>query len=323
MSTATQRQARIGLAAALLALPLLIVAAATAIMLVAGPALDATVVTHWGSEGADGWGPAWTYPVLVTSLGFGLPLLAWLFSLAIPRVGDAAVLVAAIVLGTAVTLDVDLTWSFVQQPEAASIGLPITVGALLGLAVGVGAWFLLPREPLPAERREDAAALDLAEGERAVWTGSVGSPVGILLVAGFALVLTIAVAVVVISVAGWAAWPSLITVLVLLAACTTLWWRVTAGPSGLVVRSVLGWPAFRIRSGEIEEARAARVEAFGEFGGWGLRWAPGGAGRRSRFGVIVRSGEALEVRRRDGRIFVVTVEDASTAAAVLNAQRGA
>ena len=35
--------------------------------------------------------------------------------------------------------------------------------------------------------------------------------------------------------------------------------------------------------------------------------------------VVLHSGEALQVARRDGRVFVVTVDDAATAAALLEA----
>ncbi|MBD3752872.1 MAG: hypothetical protein IE935_10685 [Micrococcales bacterium] len=40
-----------------------------------------------------------------------------------------------------------------------------------------------------------------------------------------------------------------------------------------------------------------------------------------RRGVVLRRGEALEVTRRSGRVFVVTVDDASTASALLIALR--
>ncbi|MNY73206.1 hypothetical protein D3C86_2119390 [compost metagenome] len=53
---------------------------------------------------------------------------------------------------------------------------------------------------------------------------------------------------------------------------------------------------------------------MGEFGGWGLRLSTD-----RRFGVVLRSGEAIEVLRRSGKRFVVTVEDAATGAALLEA----
>ena len=53
---------------------------------------------------------------------------------------------------------------------------------------------------------------------------------------------------------------------------------------------------------------------MGEFGGWGLRLSVEG-----RFGVVLRQGEAIEVTRANGRRFLVTVDDAATGAALLQA----
>ena len=58
-----------------------------------------------------------------------------------------------------------------------------------------------------------------------------------------------------------------------------------------------------------EDARGAEAR-----GGWGLR-----VGRGGRTGLVVRSGQALEVERTGGRIVVVTVDDAARGAALLTA----
>ena len=59
--------------------------------------------------------------------------------------------------------------------------------------------------------------------------------------------------------------------------------------------------------------RSITVEALGAFGGWGWRRVPGA------LGVVLRNGEALRVERKQGHALVVTVEDAATAAALVNA----
>jgi len=74
----------------------------------------------------------------------------------------------------------------------------------------------------------------------------------------------------------------------------------------------MGWPRIEIPAAEIASVRAVRVDPFAEFGGWGYRF--GVDGRR---GVVLRAGDALEVARTNGRVFVVTVDDAATAASVL------
>ena len=53
---------------------------------------------------------------------------------------------------------------------------------------------------------------------------------------------------------------------------------------------------------------------FGDFGGWGIRWGIDG-----RFGIVLRTGEGIEVTGENGRVRVVTIDDAATAAAVLSA----
>ena len=108
----------------------------------------------------------------------------------------------------------------------------------------------------------------------------------------------------------WLLATAALTLLVLIA---SFWWRVRLTGAGLRVSSVLGLPRFFVPTGDVVEARVVEVAALAQYGGWGLR---GGHGRRT--GVILRSGEALEVQRRSGRTLVVTVGDASTAAALLN-----
>ncbi|MFF1573368.1 hypothetical protein ACFVWR_11505 [Leifsonia sp. NPDC058292] len=56
------------------------------------------------------------------------------------------------------------------------------------------------------------------------------------------------------------------------------------------------------------------MNPIGDFGGFGMRYSTG-----RRFGVVLRHGPPIGVERRDGRRFVVTVADADTGAALLQA----
>ncbi|WES64942.1 hypothetical protein P0L94_02445 [Microbacter sp. GSS18] len=105
-----------------------------------------------------------------------------------------------------------------------------------------------------------------------------------------------------------------VAVLLIVLAATTVAFHVRVDDRGLSVESVAGVPRFRVPLGDVTSAAAVDVVPMGEFGGWGLRWAPG-----RRFGVVLRTGAAIEVTRRDGRRFVVTVDDAGTGAALLEA----
>lgn len=78
-----------------------------------------------------------------------------------------------------------------------------------------------------------------------------------------------------------------------------------------VVLTGIGWPRVMIGVDEIESAAAVRVTPS-QFGGWGYRIVPGGAG------VIMCSGQALRLVRTSGRTFTVTVGDAETAAGLIN-----
>ncbi|MEV4944332.1 hypothetical protein [Streptomyces sp. NPDC053755] len=89
--------------------------------------------------------------------------------------------------------------------------------------------------------------------------------------------------------------------------------RVTVDRRGVTVRPALApWPRVGVPLEGVEGAVARDVDAVREFGGWGYRV------RAHRTGLVLRSGEALVVRREGGREFAVTVPDAATAAALLN-----
>jgi hypothetical protein len=103
--------------------------------------------------------------------------------------------------------------------------------------------------------------------------------------------------------------------LVLLLAMTQFSVRVDV--FGLTVRSALGWPRAYIPADEIERADVVEVNPFAEFGGWGWR-----VGRNGRTGVVLRTGPALQVTQSGDRCFVITVDDAGTAAALLNTYAG-
>jgi len=239
-----------------------IVAAVTVIGVVvaaaAGAPLDRTVVIHWGLDGQpNGWGPAWTYPLLIGATGGFLAVLLLVFGL-------------------------------IRYPAARAAATP--------------------------------PALPLREGEIAVWTGTVPMPRWLLVLVIALGVLIAALGVVLVATLGWRGLPAFIgPVVILLALAVSGDYRATAGPTGFTARSVLGWPAFRIPVSDIARVSIVEVQAMRDFGGWGLRWVPAGPGGGSRWGIVSRQGEGLEVVRRDGRSLVVTVGDAATAAAVLEA----
>ncbi|MBD0747575.1 DUF1648 domain-containing protein [Streptomyces sp. CBMA152] len=186
------------------------------------------------------------------------------------------------------------------------LAVALGVGAL---AAGVGALLLrlvkLP-EVVPSPGPGLVERLDLGESEVAGWARRAPSRtlcgVGLaLLAAGGGLTY----------VYGWgrAAAPLVCGLVTLLCSCA----YVTVDRHGLTARpTVLPWPRVRIPLADVDRAVSREVKALAEYGGWGYRVRPG------RSGLILRSGEAIVVRRTGGREFAVTVSDSATAAALLN-----
>lgn len=309
--------------------PAVIALGGALLIVLALPDLPDPVAIHWGASGApDGFGPAWPSLLLLVVL-----VLAYsAFALVAAR-GKGLSIVQRLVVATSPFLSVLLTvtlagslWMQRGLDDAAAapgVELLLLGGTLGGLALGVGAWFVLPAATPLDDTRVTPETLPLGATERAVWMQRM-EPSGVLAV--FAVgTLALVTVVGVVSLALSAPLPvtlvygALLLVIALLVAAT-LFWRVRVTEEGLEVRSAVGIPRFRIPLADVESASLVEVEPVRDFGGWGLRW--GGPGR---FGVVTRRGDGVEVRRRSGRVFVVTVDDARTGAALLNslvARRG-
>lgn len=155
-------------------------------------------------------------------------------------------------------------------------------------------------------------------GASSAWTRTIGiHPAGL----GTALVV---VAVLTFrAVTSWLAgdpdglsWlPTALAAALFVLIATTMTFTVRVDERGLTVRSLFGVPRFRVRLADVAAVDAVEVRPLRHFGGWGLRR------RRGMFGVVMRRGPAIRVRRADGTFFVVTVRDAPSGAALLAAYR--
>ncbi|MGO1460274.1 MAG: hypothetical protein ACTHWJ_09670, partial [Flaviflexus sp.] len=111
------------------------------------------------------------------------------------------------------------------------------------------------------------------------------------------------------------------TTIVVLAICsilslgliaTVLSFRVRIDKHGVEVRSVLGWPVFRVPADDIIGVEVREIHAFSEYGGWGIRVAG------DRFGIVLRNSEGFIITRKSrSRTFAVTIDDARTAGSLL------
>ncbi|MFE0650053.1 hypothetical protein ACFVZH_15860 [Streptomyces sp. NPDC059534] len=276
-------------------------------------ALPAELATHYslGDGGrADGWTGQAAYVAVSTALVAGLAT-AWT-AFVRRRSLWGAWATAGFTGGLLVQLlRNNLVDAFEAQVSAPAVDL--AVAGTAAVAAGLAGWALtsLVPEEEPADRpgTPDGPRLALGAGEVAGWTRATGSrPLTVL-----AVLALVAAPVVLLAVD----WPhalfGLFGLVVGVPGLALARVRVTVDRHGLTVRSgVLPRPRVRIALDEIAGADVRDVDALADFGGWGYRV------RAHRTGVVLRSGEALVVRRDSGREFAVTVPDAATAAALLN-----
>ncbi|WP_029144589.1 DUF1648 domain-containing protein [Microbacterium luticocti] len=295
------------------------------------PQLPDPAATHWSGNGPDGFGPAWTFLVV----GAGVPAAMIVLSTVVvavahrsgrtgPPWSQTARLLGATTLGLSAMMAVMMLSAVGVQrgltdaAEAPEDGGWVLVGFAAMAAAGVAGWFLQPAvPPQDAARPGESAPLELAPDERAVWTAVATTGLAGRIVLAVVVLIPLVTAVL-MWVGGESAWwiTAVIGVVLLGLLATMLTFRVRASRQGLRVRSAAGWPRFEVPLDDIVAVRTVSVHPFAEFGGWGLRY-----GMDGRFGVVLRTGDGIEVDRRDGRRFVVTVDDAGTGAALLNGLR--
>lgn len=195
-----------------------------------------------------------------------------------------------------------------EQADDVPILLAI-VPLLLAASVAAG----VARIARPIEHRSPVAdevlpSVGLAPGERVAWTGTmhVSWPLyfgGAIWIGGLMLLTTVGLG------------PGLLMVVsgsLVLAFASV---KVVVDRRGLAVGyGPFGWPRTRIALDRIERAAVIDV-APGSHGGWGYR---GSLRLLGRAAVILRSGEAIRLDLRGGKRFIVTVDDATTAAGTLN-----
>jgi len=282
------------------------------------------VATHWNAAGeADGFASPGTVVAQIGVLGLALTVLFAVFVLLgrrepqAPSFGEK-LLTAGAAGSTALVSGLGIWILAVQQhagdrPEVWP-GLAIALG--VATVVGAVAWLITPAAvPRQLVDPRPAGPVPLAPTERAAWMRTARLPWWAVAVMGLGILALIGGVGVAVATTDGNAWPVLVVPTVVGAFLLGLSsYTVTVDGSGLQVRGLLGLPAWRIAPDLIASAGTVEVAPLADFGGWGVR-----LGRGGRTGVITRAGEALHVRRRDGRALVVTVDDAGTAAALLGA----
>lgn len=299
-----------------LVVPLVLLATAVLVALSWADELPDPVAVHWGTHGPDGFGSLASAIVPMAVVGALVAAGSWALAFYAGRSASTRRIATGTSVGMAVFLGVVMLGSLHGQRGLADVAqAPGFTSTLLwaivgGIAAGALAALATPSdEPRPATAPvdPDAPRLVLATSERAMWQRTVFSRGA--LVVGVVTVLVVLVLTVVTRI-----WPLGLLALLLAGLLTTMVaFDATVDERGLLARGLLGWPTLRVPLDEVVEARATTIHPFKEFGGWGYR-----VGRGGRTGIVLRTGDALEVRRTGDRIAVVTVDDAATAAALLN-----
>ena len=316
------RRARLAFFLVAVVLPVVITAIAVVVLLTWLPTLPPEVATHWGLNGADGFGAPATYLWILLGVGLGLPVLMAIVTLAAVGAhwGGAARLMGALAAGMSALAAVTSLGSLAIQRDLADPADAPGVGGVVAVAfgalavVGAIAWAVQPRVRAEQGRTlEPRYAVHIAKGERVVWVATVTMPRGALfslLAVLFGLVVLAAFMLGTGVEGGWVV--AVVALVVGFALAATTSFRIKVTPEGFSARSLLGWPRVRIPLDEVESARAVDISPFGEFGGWGWRIAVD-----ARTGIVMRRGAAIEVSRRGRRPFIATIDGAEEAAALL------
>lgn len=300
------------------------------------PVLPDPMAIHWGEHGVNGYAPRWAYIPLVLGIGAAVVVFDAVIAWGAHRLPQSSVgptigpwsattrFLGALNLGLAALIGfIAAAGAWLQRgladaADTPGIGLATLIGFALLAALAVLGWFLQPQSPMSAaDVSAPAGSIPLAAGERAAWFGTATMARGglIVLVASLAVLVVMTVVFAALGEDSWWVLAAITLAMALLIGAMVVF-RVRVNAQGLRVRSLLGWPNTRIPLGRIEKVETVQLDPLREFGGWGWRLAVDG-----RRGVVLRAGEALQITRADGRIFVVTVDGASVAAAALETLR--
>lgn len=314
-----------------LVLPTIVTAVAVIVQALALPHVPDPIAIHWDASGTpNGFAAPWVSLALTAAIGLGIPLLVGLSGLNGLRRGDRGTtyrLLGATSLGVSTLLGALTTSLFVMQvgiedaSAAPDLWGPGLASLIAAIALGVAGWLLQPHEPYRVSALDASAgnaAITLGDTERVVWLQRTQIARSGIIVLGIALLVLVAATILVVLEApesGVSTGLVILTVFLLALLLMTCAFHVRVDEHGLSVISVAGFPRIHVPLAEIARAEPVSVNPMGEFGGWGLRWAPGGSG----FGVVLRTGPGIRVTRTNGKAFTVTTDDAETGAALLNA----
>lgn len=302
--------------------PLLIVLLGHLPLLLLGSELPDPVASHFDGSGTPNGSMSVATFALMTSclMGVGIALcIAAAFAplrhqhltrTVTPTIGFLGGFLGA--LGAAILASTVLTQRGLDDwTEAGDVGWSVLFTAVAAAAIGASAAWLATRTGSAVEHGSihSDAALDLADGEVAVWTSTLRSNPLLLL----GLTAT-AVGLVVFFTSGRLVGGIIAVSGIALVAFATV--HVRVDQTGLrVTYGWLSWPTTKVDIADVLAVRAIDVRPL-EWGGWGYR---GSLKLMRRAAVVHRAGPGIRLDLHDDKVFVITVDDAATGAALLAA----
>jgi hypothetical protein len=283
--------------------------------------LPEPIAVHWGADlqpdGARAQRSALAPPALIIAGALLLSLIGASGAYVGGRAGRLVIVtfgsgLAAATNATIIFRNLDKAiWSDAgpQTPALLALQFGVALGAAaLAHAIAWRAWRTVQPPAAPK-----GPTLPLADGARAYWSGSASNRV-LLGVCGYLLLQAFVL---------WALAPRLRLLPVWLALHAVVFVvlelfsriRVSVDGRGVVVRyGHLGLWTQHVPLDRIVSAHAIELDPIAH-GGWGYR------GSRKLFGkasIVVRSGPAVQLDLRGGQQLFITVDDAATAARLLN-----
>jgi hypothetical protein len=295
-------------------IPTAVLAAIALPQLLLADRLPDPLAVHWGLSGSPNGSMASTVSFLLL---VGMWAMFWaLLTIGARRSLPASPVVAFVFFAGG--LLVAIQWWIVERnldvavwSAARDLSWPRTLSAVAaGIVLGGVGWVLaggragIPQAMRPGTDGEPPTA-GLLPGEPGTWSATTTNRIL------WAVALATLVAIVFV--------PApvrivLLVVAVLVAAFSTV--RVDVGEDGVALAfGLAGWPRQRIPLDAIDRADVVEVDPMA-YGGWGYRVVAGTVSGTTA--VVLRRGEGLGLSRPGKRDFVVTVDDAATAAGVVN-----